>query len=218
MGLYYVPFYFAAIKFHGPTQSGLDLFPVTCFLLPGSIVVSLLTTRLGRYRWAIWAGWTIAALGSGLLKLLDVDVKTPVWAVIFAVFGIGHGMLLTSINVGIQAVSHVEDAGRAAAMYAFMRTLGMSIGVAVGGTVFQNVMRGKLEDLDLPVSIAKEAEGFVHTVSLLDPKDPKRIAVVSACKLSASTKLSTDTDTFRPRRIPRRLLDDDGSSPCGLDH
>ena len=180
--LYYIPFYFTAIRFQHPTQSGLDIFPVTCFLLPGSIVISLMTTRLGRYRWAIWSGWVVTALGCGLLVLLDVNTKTPVWAVILAIFGIGHGMLLTSVNIGIQAVSRVEDAGRAAAMYAFMRTLGMSIGVAVGGTVFQNVMINKLNALGLPHSIAHNSEAYVKILAAMDPKDPERVAAVQACK------------------------------------
>lgn len=187
--LYYIPFYFTAIRFEPPTQSGLDIFPVTCFLLPGSIVISLVTTRIGRYRWAIWSGWVVTAFGCGLLVLLDVDTKTPVWAVILAIFGIGHGMLLTSVNIGIQAVSHVEDMGRAAAMYAFMRTLGMSIGVAIGGTVFQNVMINKLDELGLPHSIAHNSEAYVKTLSLMDPKDPERIAAVQACKLVLYEKM-----------------------------
>ena len=124
----------------------------------------------------------VTALGCGLLVLLDVNTKTPVWAVILAIFGIGHGMLLTSVNIGIQAVSRVEDAGRAAAMYAFMRTLGMSIGVAVGGTVFQNVMINKLNALGLPHSIAHNSEAYVKILAAMDPKDPERVAAVQACK------------------------------------
>ncbi|KAL2260299.1 hypothetical protein VTK26DRAFT_5721 [Humicola hyalothermophila] len=178
--LYYIPFYFTAVKFRTPTQSGLDIFPVTCFLLPISIIISLITTRLGRYRWAIWSGWVVTAVGCGLLVLLNENTKTAVWAVILAVFGIGHGTLLTSVNVGIQAVSHVEDAGRAAAMYAFMRTLGMSIGVAVGGTVFQNVMGDKLDALGLPRTVAHNSEAFVKTMALMNPSDPMRIGAVKA--------------------------------------
>jgi len=178
--LYYIPFYFTAVKFESPTKSGLDIFPVTCLMLPGSIIISLITTRTGRYRWAIWSGWVVTAIGCGLLVLFDEDTSTPVWVVILAIFGIGHGMLLTSVNVGIQAVSRVEDSGRAAAMYAFMRTMGMSIGVAVGGTVFQNVMASKLDELGLPVDIAHNSEAFVKTMSLLDPQDPKRIASIQA--------------------------------------
>lgn len=199
--LYYIPFYFAAVKFESPTQSGVDIFPVTCLLLPGSIIISLVTTRTGRYRWAIWSGWVVTAIGCGLLVLFDYDTKTAVWAVILAVFGIGHGMLLTSVNVGIQAVSRVEDAGRAAAMYAFMRTLGMSIGVAVGGTVFQNVMINKLKELELPISIAHNSEAFVQTLSRMDPLDPKRIASIQACKFYVRPVI-TRTSTNLPQISP----------------
>jgi MFS family permease len=186
----------------------LDIFPVTCFLLPGSIVISLITTRIGRYRWAIWSGWVVTAIGCGLLLLLNAETKTPVWAVILAIFGIGHGILLTSVNVGIQAVSRVEDAGRAAAMYAFMRTLGMSIGVAVGGTVFQNVMSSKLVVLGLPKSIAHNSEAFVTTMSLMDPEDPIRVAALEACKLICHVLWRIVlTHRSRSRGFPRRVLD-----------
>ena len=143
----------------------------------------------------------VTALGCGLLVLLDVDTKTPVWAVILAIFGIGHGMLLTSVNIGIQALSHVEDMGRAAAMYAFMRTLGISIGVAIGGTVFQNVMINKLDELGMPHSIAHNSEAYVKTLSQMDPKDPQRVAAVQACKLTLYATPLTSTD--RPLQILR---------------
>ncbi|KAL2201510.1 major facilitator superfamily domain-containing protein [Corynascus similis CBS 632.67] len=178
--MYYVPFYFSAVRFAVPIEAGLNLLPVTFSLLPGSIVISLAITRVGRYRWAVWSGWAVATVGCGLLVLLDADTKTPVWVFIFVVFGIGHGMILTSISVGIQAMSHSEDAGRAAAMYAFMRSLGMSIGVAVGGTVFQNVMSNKLDELDLPRSIAHNSEAFVKVMYHMDPTDPKRISLIHA--------------------------------------
>ncbi|KAK0648589.1 major facilitator superfamily domain-containing protein [Cercophora newfieldiana] len=178
--LYYVPFYFTAVHFVSPTQAGLDIFPVTCFLLPGSIVISVIVSRIGRFRWAIWAGWIISGVGCGLFELFDQDTPTPVWAVILAVFGVGQGMLLTSINVGIQAISRTEDAGRAAAMYAFMRTLGMSIGVAIGGTAFQNVMVGELRSLGLPESIAHNSEAFVKEMEAMDPSDPVRIGAMQA--------------------------------------
>jgi len=184
--LYYVPFFFTAIKFHTPTRAGVDIFPVTCLLLPGSIVTSLITTRTGGYRWSIWGGWAITTVGCGLLLLLDEGTETPAWASILAVFGIGNGMLLTGLNVGVQAASRTEDAGRAAAMYAFMRTLGMSFGVAVGGSTFQNVMSSKLGELGLPESIAYDAEAFVKTMSSMDPVDPVRIGALQSCKFISS--------------------------------
>ncbi|KAK2048397.1 major facilitator superfamily transporter, partial [Colletotrichum somersetense] len=179
-GLYYIPFYFLSVRFVTPTQSGLNLFPVTCLLLPGSIIVSVLASRLGRFRWAIWSGWAITAAGCGLLVLLDENTSTTMWAIYLAVFGIGNGMVLTSVNVGTQAISRVEDCGRAACMYAFMRTLGMSVGVAVGGTTFQNVMTNRLQDLGMPEVIAKNAEIFVARMAAMDPADPERVGALSA--------------------------------------
>lgn len=186
--LYYIPFYFTAIKFYTPIQSGLGIFPVTTFLLPGSIVTSLITTRTGGYRWSIWSGWVITTVGCGLLLLLDEGTETPVWASILAVFGIGHGMLLTGVNVGVQAASHIEDAGRAAAMYAFMRTLGMAFGVAIGGSIFQNVMSSKLHEMGLPESIAYDSEAFVKTMTSMDPENPVRIAALQCCKFTSCSR------------------------------
>ncbi|KAK1585373.1 major facilitator superfamily transporter [Colletotrichum navitas] len=178
--LYYIPFYFLSVRFVTPTQSGLNLFPVTCLLLPGSIIVSVLTSRLGRFRWAIWSGWAITSTGCGLLVLLDENTTTTMWAIYLAVFGIGNGMVLTSVNVGTQAISRVEDCGRAACMYAFMRTLGMSVGVAVGGTTFQNVMTNRLEELGLSEAIAKNAEIYATHLAAMDPADPERVGALSA--------------------------------------
>ncbi|KAK8127621.1 hypothetical protein PG984_008729 [Apiospora sp. TS-2023a] len=178
--LYYLPFYFMAVRSTTPTQSGINLLPISGCLVPGSIVVSILASRLGRFRWAVWSGLVLTVAGCFLLQKLDENTSTGLWVVIFAVFGVGNGMMLTSVNVAIQAISKTEDCGRAAAMYAFMRTLGMSIGVAVGGTVFQNFMSSKLDDLHLPESIAHEAEAFVAELDRMPPQSPVRLGAVQA--------------------------------------
>lgn len=169
-----------AVRATTPTQSGINLLPISGCLVPGSIVVSILASRLGRFRWAVWSGLVLTVCGCFLLQKLDEDTSTALWVVIFAVFGVGNGMMLTSVNVAIQAISRTEDCGRAAAMYAFMRTLGMSIGVAVGGTVFQNFMSSKLDDLGLPERIAHEAEAFVAELDRMPPQSPTHVGAIQA--------------------------------------
>lgn len=134
--LYYGPFYFLSVRGASATQAGTNVIAVTSILVPGSIIVSVLTTRLGRFRWAIWGGWAVVLLSCGLLSRLAKDTPTYEWALYFAVFGLGNGMCLTSVNFGIQAISSVEDAGAAASMYSFVRSLGMNIGVAVSPIPF----------------------------------------------------------------------------------
>lgn len=169
MALYYVSFYFSACHFFGPIRTGTSIFPATTLLLPGSAIVSGLISRTGRFRWAIWAGYATSTLATGLFVLWDDKTRTAVWAVCMCLFGLGMGMVLSSVNFSVQAVVEPEDCGQAAAMYAFMRSIGMTLGVAVGGTVFQNVMKGKLKELgvDNATEIAKHAEGFIQQLKHL---------------------------------------------------
>ena len=170
--LYYLPFYLTSILSKSPIQSGLNLFPATCLVLPGSAVVSILITRLGHFRIFAWLGWIISTVGAGLLILLDEHTRTWYWALALAIFGLGMGMILSSVNFATQANANLRDAGRAAACYAFMRSLGMAIGVAVSGSVFQNLMSDHLQQLGLETSIAKDAEAFVPVLRRLEATNP----------------------------------------------
>jgi hypothetical protein len=120
-----------SVRGASPVRAGIDLFPAVCLLVPGSVVVAVLTSRLGRFRWAIWLGWGITTVACGLFIVFDLHTRKAVFAVALAVFGIGNGMILTGVNVATQAISKVEDRAMAACMYGFMRSLGMPIGVAV---------------------------------------------------------------------------------------
>ncbi|KAJ4339299.1 hypothetical protein N0V95_007822 [Ascochyta clinopodiicola] len=165
--LYYIPFFFMSVRGQSPTHAGVDLFPAVCFVVPGSIAVAVLTTRLGRFRWAIWLGWAVTTVSYGMFIIFDIHTRMVVIAVALALFGIGSGMVLTSVNVGIQAISKVEDCAMAASMYGFFRSLGMPIGVALSGTVFQNAMSNKLSELGLPAHIAHDSEQYVFVLQAM---------------------------------------------------
>ena len=168
--LYYIPFYLESVKDFSPTITGVALMPLTGALLPTSVVVGRLMTRTGRFRWAVWLGWTVTIAGTGLLILLDVHTRTYAWVLIFIVVGLGHGFILMSLNFSIQAMSDTHNVAYAAAMYTFTRTFGMCIGVAIGGAVFQNQLQKHLADLRLLTTVATDAEGFVAALHAL-PKD-----------------------------------------------
>ena len=119
-----------------PVRAGIDLFPAVCLLVPGSVVVAVLTSRLGHFRWAIWLGWGVTVVACGLFTLFDERTEMAVFALALAIFGAGNGMVLTSVNVATQAIAaqtiaKAEDRAMAACMYGFMRSLGMPIGIAV---------------------------------------------------------------------------------------
>lgn len=129
--LYYVPFDLMSVRSASPVRAGISLLPAVCLLIPGSVVVAMLTSRLGHFRWAIWLGFVVATVGCGLSILFDERTAKAVFAAALAVFGVGNGMVLTGVNVGTQAIAKAEDRPMAACVYRFMRGLGMPVGVAV---------------------------------------------------------------------------------------
>jgi MFS family permease len=151
-----------SVRSKSGTNAGKDMLPAMCLLVPGAIVVSILSSRLGRFRWAVWGGGAIATLACGLLILFDLETDMSVFYGVLAVFGIGAGMIISSINIAVQAISKPEDCAMAASMYAFFRTLGMPIGVAVAGTTFTNAMSSRLSDFGLDTSIAHDSERWVY--------------------------------------------------------
>ena len=165
--LYYIPFYLEAVQDYSPTITGLALMPLTGALLPTSIIVGRLMTRYGRYLWALWLGWIVTTAATGLLILLDNNIRVYAWVLIFIVVGFGHGLILMSLNFSVQAMADTRNVAYAVAMYAFARTFGMCIGVAVGGAVFQNELKKYLGQVNLPTEVANDAEGFLAGLKAL---------------------------------------------------
>lgn len=153
------------------------MMPITCTVFPVSAISGVLITKYGRFRWAIWAGWVVIMLSTGLLLLLNTSIKTYAWVLVFALVGFGHGLNLTALSVCIQASADSSDVGYAAAMYTFMRSFGMCVGVPVGGTVFQNRLNHHLHALNLSTQIAKDAEGYIVQLKTLPMSSTLRQAL-----------------------------------------
>lgn len=91
--VYYLPFYYEAVKDYSPTFVGVAVFPQTFTIAPTTIVVGIVISKTGRFRWAIWTGWFLTVLGMGLLCLLDVSTAVPAWIFLNLVPSFGLGCL-----------------------------------------------------------------------------------------------------------------------------
>ncbi|QSZ28582.1 hypothetical protein DSL72_003080 [Monilinia vaccinii-corymbosi] len=91
--IYYIPLYYEGVKGYSPTIVGVAIFPETFTVAPAAVVVGVAISKTGRFRWAIWAGWSITALGMGALVDLDQETSIPAWIIMNIVAGIGLGML-----------------------------------------------------------------------------------------------------------------------------
>ncbi|APA10048.1 hypothetical protein sscle_05g048180 [Sclerotinia sclerotiorum 1980 UF-70] len=166
--LYYLPLYYEAVQGYTPIISGVAVLPETSFVAPMSVIVGVLVAKTGRYRWALWTGWTLATFGAGLLYLLKPSTSIVQWIFLNVPISIGTGMLFPAMALGNQAASRPQDAAHAAAFYAFDRVFGQAIGVAIGGVVFQNRIRENLLSYpllkDMATEYSKDATALVKLI------------------------------------------------------
>ena len=185
-GLYYLPLYYEAVKGYSSVIAGLAIFPETFTVTPAAIIVGVLVSSTGRFRWAIWSGWSLAVLGMGLLYLLGPNTSVPAWVFLNLVPGLGLGLLFASMNLALQAAATERDVGFAAALYIFMRSLGQGIGVAVGGVVFQSQFAVKLREYPSLAgnasTLAQDASGLVQIIKAMPEggEDSERTLIVDA--------------------------------------
>jgi hypothetical protein len=108
-----------------------------------------------------------------------VHTSTAFWTTTLVILGIGHGLTLSTQNFASQAICKPREEASAAAMYAFLRSFGMALGVGIGGSIFQNVMKAKLIKLHLPVPIALNSEAYTVILRTL-PNGPFKAQVLEA--------------------------------------
>ncbi|RAK84021.1 putative transporter [Aspergillus costaricaensis CBS 115574] len=142
--LYYLPFYFEAVKGYTPILAGTALLPLTFTLCPSAIIVGLLITRWGRYRWAVIIGSFLACLGSGILCIINTHTSVAGWVCLMLVPGLGLGFLFPALIYVIQTSAEPRHLTMAVAMCSFFRSLGQAVGIAIGGVIFQNCMYSNL--------------------------------------------------------------------------
>lgn len=169
--LYYLPLYFQAVKGMSPIMSGIAVFPWTFTVAPAAAISGIAIAKSGRYRTMNWVGWGFLTFGNGLLIYLDTDTSTVSWIFLNLVGGVGAGMLFATMLIAVQASSSSEDQAYAANMFSFARAFGQTLGVAIGGVVFQNQAKKKMLTYPLLAGKAdaysRDAAGLVELIKEL---------------------------------------------------
>ena len=182
--LYYLPLYYEGVKAYSPVIVGVAVFPETFTIAPASILVGVAVSISGRFRWAIWSGWSLTVLGLGLLYLLGPETSVPAFVILNLIPGLGMGLLFSSMNLAAQAAATEQYVGFAAAMYIFIRSLGQGIGVAVGGVIFQSQLAVQLrahpELARNATALVQDASGLVQVIKAMPEGAPERISIVNA--------------------------------------
>ncbi|KAI7968686.1 hypothetical protein EIK77_005702 [Talaromyces pinophilus] len=111
-----------------------------------SVAVGALVTAVGYYTPFLIASSALVAIGAGLVTLYDVDTSTGKWIGYQIVLGMGTGAGLQVPMTAVQTVLRTEDIPVGTAAITFFQTLGGTIFIAVGQSVFQNGLTAGIHD------------------------------------------------------------------------
>ncbi|KAI4724778.1 putative efflux pump antibiotic resistance protein [Aureobasidium sp. EXF-10728] len=171
--LYYLVLWLLAVKEMSEIMAGVCTLPLGLTVVPISGITGGIITRIGTYQWAIWSGWVLATLGIGVLIQLHPAISTVAYVFMFICAGIGLGLLMNSLSAAVQAISPTKDIAYASSMFAFMRSLGLCLGVSIGGTIFQNLLSRRLEHYGLSTELANNVEVYVALIRS-SPSSPEK--------------------------------------------
>lgn len=128
-------------------------------------------------------GWYLSTLGFGLMILFDVDTSTACWVIVTLIMGFGTGMLATGLMFAIQAATPAIDQAYAVSLFTFFRAAGQCIGVAVGGTIFQNSIKYQIQTHSSISAFAeawsKDATQVVEMLKVM-PEGQRKIELIQS--------------------------------------
>ncbi|TGJ82198.1 hypothetical protein E0Z10_g6545 [Xylaria hypoxylon] len=144
---YYMPLYLQSVQQASPIRSGVLLLPLIVVQAVVEILSGWAIDRTGRYIEFIWAGSILMTLGTGLYILFGADTTTAVVVGLQIVGAFGPALLFQAPVVAIQNAVTQENTAAATATLFFLRNIGMSLSIVVGGVVFQNSMNARQSTL-----------------------------------------------------------------------
>ncbi len=139
--LFMMSLYLQGARGYSAVQTGLIYLPIAV----GALIFSPLSGRMvGRYgaRPSLLISGTMIVAASSVLALLPENA--PVWTlmVVFAVFGIGFSMVNAPITNAAVSGMPLDRAGAASAVTSTSRQIGVSIGVALCGSIAGAALAG----------------------------------------------------------------------------
>ena len=159
---YYLPLYFQSAKQASPLRSGILLLPLMITEALLAVAAGIIIHLTGRYIELIWLGVALMTIGNGLFIYLSATSYMGSIIAFEIVAGLGAGLLFDPPLIALQALVSQDDTATATATFSFIRNIGMSLSIVIGGVIFQNGMHlraSNLRDNGLPTELIKKLSG-----------------------------------------------------------
>jgi EmrB/QacA subfamily drug resistance transporter len=136
----FLPRWFQFVKGISPTESGLQTLALLLGVILSSIVSGIIISRTGRYKLLIVGALALMSLGLYLMTGITYTTDLPMLWVWMFITGVGIGPTLAAFTIVVQSAVPFSKLGVATGNLTFFRQVGGSVGLAVVGTIFAQVL------------------------------------------------------------------------------
>ena len=228
MQIYYLPFYFQAIKGRNAIGSGVDMLALVIPGALGSLFAGIAVSKVGYFAPFAITGTALATIGSGLLCTLEVDTPTGKWIGYSIIIGLGMGIAVQQGFIAVQTVLSPQDVAIGTAAVTFFQSLGGAVFVSIGDTlVITRLERAassmQLKGVDVRAIVEAGATEFVEVtppsqlpILLQVYNDGLRWVFICAAALYACAFLASFGIEFRSvRHESERREEEEASQKAG---
>ncbi|KAF4122937.1 Major Facilitator Superfamily [Geosmithia morbida] len=169
---YFLPVWFQGVLGKSALISGVDMIPYFVINAVFSVIAGVFVSAVGYYVPPCLVGNAIATVGCGLLTLLSPETTTAQWAGFQVLVAAGFGLSIQQGFTAVQTVLSEEEMAIGTAVVVACQSLGGSIFISVGNTIFQSHLLSeatlsKFPDVDIKAVFTRGATAFREFV----PKD-----------------------------------------------
>ncbi|KAL2857242.1 major facilitator superfamily domain-containing protein [Aspergillus pseudoustus] len=143
---YFNPLYFQSVLHISPIKSGVYLFALVLPLSAMTLASGLYVKRTGSYRLVIWIAGAVMVTGTGLFIDFDTNLRLEKIVLYQLVAGLGAGPLFQAPMIAYQSCLEPNMVAPGNAALAFLKNLGTSLSLVLGGVVVQGVGGGLLTE------------------------------------------------------------------------
>ncbi|MBJ6760699.1 MFS transporter [Myxococcaceae bacterium JPH2] len=141
----FLPLFMVNVVGLSATRAGLTITPLTLGVMAGNVVSGQLVARVGHYKALLLGSLALLLAGFAVMAFtLTPDSGQVEVTVKMVMVGLGLGPSIPLYTVAVQNAVPPERIGVATSASTFFRQLGMTVGVALLGTVFAGTLGGEL--------------------------------------------------------------------------
>lgn len=133
---YFLPVYFQSVKGTSPLISGVNFLPFALAIIPFGGLTGVFMSKTGMYIPLHWLGFTLSAVGAGMLSTLNESSSTGAWVGYQILASGGTGIIFTATLPSTLAPLPESDVAVATGTYSFVRSFGLVWGATMASVVF----------------------------------------------------------------------------------